>query len=187
MNTNIKLIEKRICKIPLYKGRAVGFNTDKVKLPNGKIVLREYLNHPGAVAVLPVLKSGNIIMVRQYRYPVGKITLEIPAGKLHGAKDSPLKRIKAELKEETGYTAGRIKKMLSFEPCNAFSTEVLHIYLAENLKKGTPCPDADELLQVKIIPPEKALRMIKIGKIKDAKTIVALLWYKINSNLKKRV
>lgn len=177
MYSNIKLIEKRICKNTLYKGRVVGFSADKIKLPNGRTTLREYLNHPGAVAALPIINNSNIVMVRQYRYPISKVTLEIPAGKLHNKKDNPIKRIKAELKEETGYSVGKLTRIISFNPCNAFSTEKIDIYLARNLKKGKANPDKDEFLEVEIIPFKKALQMIKNGKIKDAKTIIALLWY----------
>ena len=172
----INIIEKKIRKNPYYKGRAVNFNVDTVRLPDGKTAVREYLDHPGAVAVLPILKNGNIVMVRQYRYPIQTAPLEIPAGKMHSKRDNPLARAKAELKEETGYT-GKINKMLSFWPCCAFSNEELHIYLAKDLKKGKACPDEDEFLRVEEVPFVKALKLAKSGKIKDAKTVIAILHY----------
>ena len=115
--------EKKHAHKLIFKG-TVSFRADKVKLPNGRISTREFMDHPGAVAVLPVLPDGRIIFVRQYRYPVGQATLEIPAGKLHSPKDSPLRRVKAELKEETGYTAASLKPLLRYWPTAAFSNEV---------------------------------------------------------------
>jgi len=177
MPTNIKLIEKQLCKKRLYKGGAVNFNVDTVKLINGKTAKREYIDHPGAVAVLPVLQNGDIVLVRQYRYPIGEVTWEIPAGKMHYGPDNPLKRAKAELSEETGYT-GKLKKLLSFWPCCAFSNECLHIYTGTELKPGKSNPDDDEFLNVMKVPYSRAVRMTQTGEIKDSKTIIAILAYK---------
>ncbi len=157
----------------------VKFRADTVTLPNGKKATREFMDHPGAVAVLPVLPGGRIIFVRQHRYPVGEDTLEIPAGKLHSGADDLLKRVKAELREETGYTAKKIKPLLSYWPTPAFANEVLYLYTAEGLTPGTAEPDEDEFLRVEILPFEKALAMIKKGLIKDSKTIIALQAWKI--------
>jgi ADP-ribose pyrophosphatase len=157
----------------------VNFRADTVKLPNGKTATREFVDHPGAVAVLPVLADGRIVFVRQFRYPVGQATLEIPAGKLNSAKDSPLKRVRAELKEETGYTAKKITPLLSYWPTPAFSTEVLHIYTATGLRGGKPEPDEDEFLTLETLSFEKAWRMVKTGEIRDSKTVIALQAWKI--------
>ena len=136
MPKNIKLLEEGICKNVVYSGNAVNFNVDGVRLPNGKEAVREYIDHPGAVAVLPILEDGSIVFVRQFRYPIGEVTLELPAGKMHSKKDSPLKRAKCELAEETGYSYGRISKLLTFWPCCAFSNETLHIFVARDLRPG---------------------------------------------------
>jgi len=157
----------------------VKFRADTVVLPNGKKATREFMDHPGAVAVLPVLPGGKVIFVRQHRYPVGEDTLEIPAGKLHAGPDDLLTRVKAELREETGYTAKKIKPLLSYWPTPAFANEVLHLYTAEDLTPGKAAPDEDEFLNVEIYPFEKALAMIKKGHIKDSKTIIALQAWKI--------
>lgn len=157
----------------------VKFRADTITLPNGRRAVREFVDHPGAVAVLPVLPDGKIVFVRQFRYPVGQATLEIPAGKLNSAADSPLKRAKAELKEETGYTARKIAPVLSYWPTPAFSTEVLHIYAATGLRGGLPEPDEDEFLTLEIIPFTKAWRMVKTGEIRDSKTVIALQAWKI--------
>lgn len=162
----------------LYSG-TVDFRADTVVLPNGKKATRAFMAHPGAVAVLPVLPDGRIIFVRQYRYPVGEATLEIPAGKLHSAKDSPLARVKAELQEETGYTARSIKPLADFWPTTAFSNEVLHIYTATGLKPGPASPDDDEFVRTEVLPFGKAWRLLRAGAIMDAKTIIALQAWKI--------
>ncbi|MDA8243286.1 MAG: NUDIX hydrolase [Elusimicrobia bacterium] len=170
--------EKRHKKRLIFSG-TVNFRADTVTIPNGKKATREFVDHPGAVAVLPVLSDGRVVFVRQFRYPVGQATLEIPAGKLHSAKDDPLARVKAELKEETGYTARKIERVLSYWPTPAFSTEVLHIYFAAGLTGGKPDPDEDEFLTLEILPFEKAWRMVKTGKIRDSKTVIALQAWKI--------
>jgi len=162
----------------MYTG-TVNFRADTVTLPNGKKATRAYMEHPGAVAVLPVLEDGSIVFVRQFRYPVGEATLEIPAGKLNFIGDKPLARVKAELKEETGYTAKSIKPLISFWPTTAFSTEVLHIFTATGLKGGKPNPDEDEFLNIEVLPFGKAWALLEKGLIMDAKTIIALQAWKI--------
>ncbi len=172
------LVEREFKKKVVLSG-TVDFRSDTVVLPNGKKATRAFMDHRGAVGLLPILDYGRIVFVHQYRYPVKEVTLEIPAGKLHSWTDSPLARAKAELKEETGFTASRIKPLISFWPSTAFSSEVLHIYTAEGLKGGTPNPDDDEFIRLEILPFEKAWGLIKKGVIKDAKTIIALQAWKI--------
>ncbi len=169
-----KLTETKIKSKPVWRG-VTGFNLDTVRLINGKAVTREYMVHPGAAAVLPII-GDNVVMVQQYRYPVHMVTWEIPAGKMK-PKQTPLACAKAELAEETGYKAKSIKKLITFHPCCAFSNEVLHIYIALDLLSGKTNPDDDEFLNVKLFPLETAYKMIKTGKIKDAKTILSLLMY----------
>lgn len=171
-----KLAEKKVSQKKIYDG-VISFFEDTVKLTNGQKASRVYTKHPGASAVVPLTKEGKIIFVEQYRYPVKKITLEIPAGKLK-PRQTPLACAKAELKEETGFSAGKIKKMLAFNPSTAFSTEILHIYLAKDLKKGKQHLDADEFVNTKELTLEQSLKYIKTGKIKDSKTIIALLYLK---------
>ncbi len=173
----IKLLEKKLKGKKIFTGKAVGFNVDTILLPNGKTATREYLTHPGAVAVLPILKNGDIVFVKQYRYPIRKATYEIPAGKLHNKKDNFLKRAIAELKEETGYTAKKLTHLIDFWPTPAFSNELLKIYIAVDLKAGKAMPDEDEFLNVEFLPLDKAVKMIKTGKIKDSKTIIAIQAY----------
>lgn len=176
----MNLVERQVSRRRVYKGRAVDFWCDTVRLPSGGEATREYLGHPGAVAVVAVKEGGRdpqLLFVKQYRYPVKEVTYEIPAGKLDKG-EKPLSCVGRELEEETGFRARRVKKLLSFWPTPAFADEVIHIYAAENLYAGTFNPDEDEFIRPVVLPLSRALKMIRSGKIKDAKTIVALLAYK---------
>lgn len=165
-----------------YKGKAVGFRSDQVLLPNKKEAVREYLDHPGAVAVVPFLDSPfktplmktRVVMVKQFRYPVSEITEELPAGKLD-KKENLNNALRRELKEETGYSASRIKKLISFWPTPAFANEIIHIYWADGLKSGKMKPDDDEFLSCSVDTFGNLLKKIEKGKIRDSKTIVGLL------------
>ncbi|MCL2485882.1 MAG: NUDIX hydrolase [Endomicrobia bacterium] len=170
------MIEKLVKKNKIYQGKAVDFYCDEVSLPNGQSATREYLGHPGAAAVLPFLDKNNIVLVKQYRYPIDKITYEIPAGKLDKG-ETPIECIKRELEEETGLKAKRIEKLISFYPTTAFSNEILHIFAAFGLKKGKTNPDADEFISGEIIKFKEALDMVKSGEIMDSKTVIALLYF----------
>ena len=170
-----KLLERKVSSKTIYKG-VVGFKVDTVRLINGMLSKREYMQHPGASAVLAVEK-GKVLFVEQYRYPVKKVMLEIPAGKLK-PHQTPLACAKAELKEETGYSAKTIKKFLTFNTSAAFADEDLHIFLASGLKEGERHLDEDEFVNVKWLSLNKALQFVKLGKISDSKTIIALLYYK---------
>jgi ADP-ribose pyrophosphatase len=176
------LFEKQVRKRDVFSGKAVNFRADIIRLPDGKTATREFMDHPGAVAVLPMLENGDLIMVRQYRYPVGEATLEIPAGKLHSKQDPVAARARAELREETGYTTACLEKLLAFWPTPAFSNELLHVYLATGLKAGKASPDEDEFINVETIPFNKAVRLVRAGKIKDAKTIIALQAFSLRNN-----
>lgn len=176
----MKLVETTVKRRQVYKGRAVDFWCDTVRLPSGATATREYLGHPGAVAVVAVKEGGRdpkLLFVRQYRYPVKEVTHEIPAGKLDKG-EKPLACVQRELEEETGFRARRVRKLLSFWPTPAFADEVIHIYAAEDLVPGTFRPDEDEFIDPVVLPLSRALAMIRSGKIKDAKTIAGLLAYK---------
>ncbi len=172
-----KLKETKISSQTLYKG-VLDVKLDEVKLPNGKKGVRVYLKHRGASGILPV-QDGYVYLVEQYRYPVGQSTLEIPAGKREPGQ-SFAACARAELKQETGLRAKSFKEILVFHPCNAFSDEVQHLYVATGLSCGKTDLDADEFINVKKIPLAKAYQMIKTGKITDAKTILSLQWYRLN-------
>ena len=177
-----KLSEKRLKIGKIYSGKAVNFRVDTVRLPDGGTATREFLDHPGAVAVLPLFGNGDILLVRQHRYPVGKTTLELPAGKLHFSGDHPLRRARAELREETGYTAASLERIMSFWPTPAFSNEILHVFIARGLKAGSPSPDEDEFITAERMPFDKVRDLIRSGKIRDAKTIIAIQAYELRNS-----
>jgi len=156
-----------------HRGRAVNFFVDTVRLPNGKLATREFVDHPGAVCVVPFKDPKTVVLVRQYRHPVGKTTFEIPAGKLDPG-EGPIRCARRELREETGYRAGRIERILGFWPAPAFSNEKMYIYRAEQLKPGPMSPDEDEFIGSVEVPFQEALDWARSGKIQDVKTILGL-------------
>ncbi len=173
-----KLKETKKSSQTLYKG-VLDVKLDEINLPNGKTGVRIYLKHRGASGILPV-ENGFVYLVEQFRYPIGAATLEIPAGKREPGQNF-LACARAELEQETGLKAKSLKEILVFHPCNAFSNEVQHLYVATGLTRGKTHLDDDEFINVQKIPLQKAYRLIKSGKITDAKTILALQWYQMNS------
>ena len=173
-----KLKETKISSKLLFKG-VLNVRLDEVKLLNGHTSTRIYFEHRGASGILPV-EDGHIYLVQQYRYPIRQSTWEIPAGKREKGQ-SFLACARAELKQETGLTAKSLKEALVFHPCNAFSDEEQHLYVATGLKRGKDCPDEDEFLNVKKFPLEKAYKMVEKGEITDAKTILMLQWYQLHN------
>lgn len=172
------LTEKFLDSEVVFKGNLLNVFSDHIKLPNGKKATREYIKHPGAVAVVPITEEGNIVLVKQYRYPVGKVLLEIPAGKLDKG-EQPDECALRELEEETGYVAQKITKLASIYTTPGFTDEVIHLYVAENLLLAKPCPDEDEFLDVEVYTKEEVQEMINDGRINDAKSMLALLLAKL--------
>jgi ADP-ribose pyrophosphatase len=179
---SIAMIEKFHKTQFSFQGSAVGFKCDQVRLHNGKLASREYLTHPGAVAILPFLDSPRevpllkcrIVLVEQFRYPVRRITLELPAGKID-AGESPRKCLARELKEETGYSTARFNPLISYEPTPAFSQEVIHVFWADRLKKGKSRPDEDEFLRVRTVRFGEMLEKVRQGRIRDSKTALGIV------------
>lgn len=169
------LIETKIRSEDIFDGTLLHVRRDTVKLPNGATAAREWIKHPGASAVIPILPDGRIVLVRQYRYPIGAITLEVPAGKLDSADEDPLVCATRELSEETGYTAGKIRKLTTIATTVGFSNEVIHLYAAEELKAGKQHTDSDEFIHVSLVPLEEAVAMTQDGRIVDAKSIISIL------------
>lgn len=171
-----RLVEKRLRKNTVYEGRALDFCVDDVELPDGGKATREYLDHPGAVGLVPLLPDGRVVLVRQYRYPVGEVTLELPAGKFDkGSTESILECARRELKEETGYTAEKLTPLLQYWPTCAFANELLHLFVAEGLTPGELSPDEDEFIEKLELPFDEALGLVREGRIKDSKTVIGLL------------
>lgn len=175
-------VETFLRRKTFYRGGAVNFAVDRVRLPNGRAADREYLDHPGAAAVLPLLDARTVVLVRQYRYPVGRVTHEIPAGKLSRG-ENPAACLRRELREETGYSARRVRRLVSYWPTPAFSNELLHVYLAEGLVPGRARPEEDEFIEVATLPLARALRWVLTGRIRDSKTALALLAYSVSKKV----
>ena len=169
------LIEKKIDSTDIFDGVLLHVKKDTVELPNGHKATREWIKHQGASAVIPILPDNNIILVKQFRYPINKVTLEIPAGKLDAVGEDPLICAKRELSEETGFTARKIWKLTTIATTVGFSNEWIHIYAAEDLESGKQHPDDDEFINYLKVPLKDALQMIDEGKIFDAKSVIAIL------------
>lgn len=168
------LEEKTLESQQIFDGRVVKLFVDKAELENGDIVPREVIKHPGGVCVVPLDENGNVLFVKQYRYPHHQVMLEIPAGKLEWGEshhDCGLR----ELKEETGCTCDKYTYLGSLIPTPAYCGEVIHMYLAEGLHYGEQSLDEDEFLDIEKIPLKKAAEMIMNNEIADAKTQLAIL------------
>jgi len=169
------LAEKKISGEGVYDGIFLKMKRDIVSLPDGQHAVREYLEHPGAVAILAVLDDGRVLLERQYRYPIAQAVIEIPAGKLNTGED-PLLCAQRELQEETGYTAKHWSKIRRIHPVISYSTEFIDIYLAEGLSPGPARLDEEEFLDVFAAPLEELLHWVEMGKITDVKTIISSYW-----------
>ena len=167
-------MEEKIRGEAVYDGVLLKVYKDEVLLENGHKGVREWIKHPGAAAVIALLPDKQIILVRQYRYPIGQETLEVPAGKLD-KEEEPLECAKRELSEETGYRAEKMRKLTTIATTVGFTNEYIHLYAASGLKVGEQHPDADELINVVKMPLTEAVEMIERGKIIDAKSIIAIL------------
>lgn len=157
-----------------YRGVIVRVRLDDAALHTGKLVKREVVEHPGGVSVLPVDEEGNAYMVRQFRYPFGRMLLEIPAGKLEKGEDPMVCGVR-ELSEETGFTADEFVDLGRCFTSPGYSTEVLHLYLALGLHKGQSHPDQDEYLNVEKLPLRTLVDMVMRNEIDDGKTALAIL------------
>lgn len=174
-NENARLREVKTGSEEIFDGVILHVQRDTVRLPNGNETVREVIRHIGAVCVIPVLENDDVIMERQYRYPLDRVILEIPAGKLDSAGENRLSAIKRELSEETGYTADEWTEIGDFHPAPAYSDEFITMYLARKLRKGDRHLDADEFLDVCTIPLKDLVEDVMAGKISDAKTQVCIL------------
>lgn len=169
------LREERLSGQDIYSGIFLDMKRDQVSLPDGNQAVREYLTHPGAVAIVAVLDDGRVLMERQYRYPIAKACLEIPAGKLD-PKEDHLLCAQRELAEETGYTAKKWSFIRRIHPVISYSTEFIDIYLAEGLVSGKSHLDEEEFLDVFAASLEQLLEWVEQGEITDVKTTIATYW-----------
>lgn len=175
MSDDKHLVETRLESCPVYDGNFLKIRKDSVRLPDGSLSSREYVVHPGAVVIVPLLDDGTVLMERQYRYPVAQVMTEFPAGKLDPGED-PLVCAKRELLEETGYSAGQWAYAGAMHLAIAYSTEIIHIFFARELTAGSQQLDADEFLEVCTVPINALMADIAHGRITDAKTLSCTLW-----------
>jgi ADP-ribose pyrophosphatase len=172
------LIEHRVHQEELLRGRFLHAFRDTVRLPNQNLSTREYVVHPGAVMVIPMLDTPDglrLVMERQFRYPVGQVMTEFPAGKLDPGED-PWLCAQRELQEETGYTARQWARAGVLHPVIAYSTEVIEIWFAKELSLGERRLDTDEFLDVFTASPAELMAACQQGRLTDAKTLTGLLW-----------
>lgn len=169
------IIEKLNNRRRVFDGAIIHVDHMTATLPNGKEALREVAVHIGAAAVIPVDSEGNVYLVRQFRAPLEKVTLEIPAGKLDYKGEDRFECAKRELREETGYTAGKWTHLTDMATTPGFCDEIIGIYLAQELVPGETDPDEDEFLNVVKMPLAEAVDLAMDGQIPDSKTICGLL------------
>ena len=169
------LREERITGVDVYDGIFLKVKRDTVSLPDGQQAVREYLTHPGAVAIVALLDDGRVLLERQYRYPIAKACIEIPAGKLD-PNENPLLCAQRELAEETGYTAKKWSYIRRIHPVISYSTEFIDIYLAEDLVPGDRHLDEEEFLDVFAASLEQLIAWVEEGEITDVKTTISTYW-----------
>lgn len=158
----------------VFDGKLIKVRVDEVRMPDGSVHRREVVEHPGAVAIVPVLPSGEIVLVRQYRHAIGQQTLELPAGTREPGEE-PLQTAIRELREETGYRSDSVRELVRFFVSPGWANEELIVYVANDITPGQDHPEPDEDLWVVNVRPEDVATWIKRGEIVDAKTMVGLL------------
>ena len=169
------LIEHRVSSQELLKGHFLHAFRDSIRLPDGSAATREYIVHPGAVMVVPLLDDGRLVMERQYRYPMGQVMTEFPAGKIDPGED-PLACAKRELLEETGYTARQWARAGRLHPVISYSTEFIDIWFARGLVQAQQQLDSGEFLDVITASPAELLGWCADGQVTDSKTLAGALW-----------
>ena len=167
------LRETTIASETVFDGVLLSVRRDRIRLPDGREGIREWIDHSGAVLVVAQLDDGRLVFVRQFRYPVGRVLLELPAGRIDPGED-PEACARRELREETGFEAGQWRHLGTIDACVGYSNERITIYLARDLTAVGAQPDAEEFLEIVFVSPEKAENSARDGEITDAKTIAAL-------------
>ncbi len=172
MSQDDKRRESKIREI--YRGRVVHLVVEEFELPGGKRASLELVRHPGASAIVPLTDDDHVLLIHQYRHAAGGFIYEVPAGKLD-ANEPPDVCARRELAEETGFQAGKLEELGSILTTPGFTDEVIHLYLATELKPAQQKLDDDEVLSVERVPFERALEMCTRGELRDAKSICALM------------
>ena len=169
------LLERFVRGEQVFQGRLLDVRRDVVVLPDGLETTREYVVHPGAVVVVPLLDDGRLVMERQFRYPIGRVVLEFPAGKLD-AREPALACARRELAEETGYRAREWARAGIMHNAMAYSTEIIEVWFARGLTSGAAQLEPGELLDIRLVSEAELDAVSGRGEVTDAKTLVALLW-----------
>ena len=170
------LVETQVDSEPVFDGELLHVRRDTVRLPDGTRATREYIVHPGAVLIVPVLPDGRLVVERQYRYPLGRVMIEFPAGKLD-AGEAPLDTARRELREEAGYLAASWRWLGRVHPIVSYSTETIEFFVAEGLTQVGAQLDAGEFLDIVLMSVDAMLAAIDREQLTDAKTVAALLLY----------
>ena len=170
------LVEVCVSSEPVFDGTLLHVRRDHVRLPDGKLATREYIVHPGAVVMIPVRDDGRLVVERQYRYPLQRVFIEFPAGKLDPGEDA-LDTARRELLEETGYTATTWTRLGVIHPVISYSTEAIEMYIARGLSHVGARLDAGEFLEIIDLGVDEMLALVDASEITDAKTVAALLLY----------
>jgi ADP-ribose pyrophosphatase len=166
----VKIVEKK----SVFEGRLLHVRCDRLEDASGRETRREFVVHPGGVSILARPTPDEILLVEQYRYPVGETLLELPAGTLE-ADEEPLATARRELVEETGYRAGKMELLASYYTTPGFTSELMYLYEASDLTPGPQQLEPDESIEVHRVPVADAMEMLRKGRIRDAKTLVGLL------------
>lgn len=175
--------EKTMKSEKIYEGKILSVRIDTVELPDKKYSKREIVEHPGAVAIVPITDDGQLVLVKQFRKATESVLLEIPAGKLE-LNEQPYDCAKRELKEETGLDAEKVEKVLDYFSSPGFTNEKVHIFIASGVISGEANPEDDEYIDIVKVNFDEALKMINDGTIKDGKTIIGVLTaYNIIKNI----
>lgn len=159
-----------------YEGNFLKVRRDRVRLPDGRLAQREYIVHPGAVMVVPLLDDGRFVLERQFRYPLGRVMIEFPAGKLDPG-ESGLRCAMRELREETGYVARQWARAGVLHNAIAYSTEGIEVWFARGLTPGAASLDEGEFVEVFAAAPQELDAWVCSGEVTDAKTLIGLLWW----------
>ena len=176
MNTPASLHEEKLDGEIVFKGSFLQVHRDRVRLPNGAESMREYITHSGAVVILALLDSGKLLLERQFRYPVGREFIELPAGKID-AGEEPIVAARRELLEETGHVAEDWQHLGTMHPCIGYSDERIEIFLARRVRRiADQQLDHNEFLEVLECSPAELAEAILAGRVTDAKTITAFYW-----------
>jgi len=170
------LTEAQLSSEQLVDGVLLKAFRDEVRLPNGQTSVREWIDHPGASAIVPVFEDGRTLLVRQFRYPPRRAFLEVPAGKIDEPGEAPADVAARELEEETGGRAGRVEHVGTAYPCIGYSNEQIHVFTAHDLDRGTQALADGEFVEVVEVDFETALARARHGDLRDMKTVTALVY-----------